>query len=109
MQTKKIVDPCEKNFWQVNLKGKMYNENAENGWVYKDKECESYSFEKLPVLDVEPTKSPTELPTVRPTNDPTGIPSKVPTEVPSNEPTAAPTKVPTAGPTKIPTSIPAIS
>ena len=51
LTTTKIVDPCQKNFYQINLQGRLYNEDAENGWVYKDKECNSYAFDALPVLD----------------------------------------------------------
>ena len=49
-ETEKEVNPCEKNFWQINLKGMLYNADAENGYVYKDKECESYTFDELPLL-----------------------------------------------------------
>lgn len=55
--TRKVVDPCERNFWQINVKGSLYNANAENGWVYKDKKCASFAFDSLPAptADVSPT------------------------------------------------------
>lgn len=44
----KDVNPCEKNFWQVNVEGREYIGDAENGWHYKDKDCLSYTFDELP-------------------------------------------------------------
>ena len=64
----KLVNPCEKNFWQVNIEGKEYISDAEFGWHYKDKDCLSYTFDELPQFGgpgtVEPTPSRPSVPSV---------------------------------------------
>ena len=48
--TRKTVDPCKRNFWQVNVQGKQFIEDDANGWFFKDKDCESFAFSELPVV-----------------------------------------------------------
>ena len=50
-ETRKMVNPCEKNFWQIRIQGSVYNEDAGNGWVFQDKDCKSFAFDSLPVAD----------------------------------------------------------
>ena len=105
--TTRDINPCEKNFWQVNMKGALYNEDAENGWYYKDKECKAYSFDSLPFNDPQNppvTKPPdtaapslSHTPTVSPSTSPSL--SQTPTVSPSNSPSLS----------KIPSSRPSLS
>ena len=126
--TTKMVDPCKPNFWSIGIQGSLYNVDAENGWVFKDKDCQTYLFSNLPIVDpesepltLEPTSSPTTSPTlsskpsVRPTSKPTlsTRPSSRPTtsptvsSKPSGQPTASPTL--TSKPSGQPTASPTLS
>ena len=81
-ETVKAVNPCKSNFWQVKIQGSLYNKKAENGYVYKDKNCESFKYDTLPKIDAE--SKPSSVPSV--SVSPTGSPSV------STEPSAAPIK-----------------
>ena len=74
----KMVDPCKPNFYQVKIQGNVYNAAAENGWVFKDRECESFSYDLLPNPN-NPISTPvTTTPTV------STMPSSTPTTTPSS-------------------------
>jgi hypothetical protein len=47
----KKVNPCEKNFWSIGLQGSIFNPNAENGFVFKDKDCRTFERSDLPIID----------------------------------------------------------
>jgi hypothetical protein len=86
----KMVDPCEKNFYQVKIQGNFYNAAAENGWVFKDRECESFSYDLLPNPN-NPISTPvTTTPTV------STMPYSTPTTTPSSSimPSASPSVSP---------------
>ena len=109
--TKKQVDPCKSNFWQVNIQGRLYNGAESNGWIFKDKNCVSFKFSKLPVIDPTGLKpllslSPSETPTSFPTTKPSLIPSKMPTSFPTTKPSRSPTRNPTMKPSKKPSKSP---
>ena len=102
--TKKQVDPCKSNFWQVNIQGSLYNGAESNGWIFKDKNCVSFKFSKLPVIDPTGLKpllslSPSKMPTSFPTTKPSPSPSKMPTSFPTTKPSLRPSKMPTSFPT----------
>lgn len=63
----KKVNPCEKNFWSIGLQGSIFNPNAENGFVFKDKDCRTFKRSDLPVID---------LPVIDPPDPPSPCPSK---------------------------------
>ena len=105
--TKKQVDPCKSNFWQVNIQGSLYNGAESNGWIFKDKNCVSFKFSKLPVIDptglkpllsLSPSKMPTSFPTTKsslsPTRNPTMKPSKKPSKIPTKTPSMRPSPTP---------------
>ena len=116
-KTTKMVDPCKPNFWQVNIHGSLFNPNAENGWVFKDKDCHSFTFAKLFIVDPlglssdSPTVAPTTIPTASPTSSskPSACPTSQPTlsTRPSLNPTASPTL--SSKPSGRPTSQPTLS
>ncbi len=112
----KEVDAREKNFYHVKIQGNIYNSFAENNWVFKDRTCESFTFDELPMYMepiIIPTSTPTKsaIPSYRPTsapsvsNYPSTNPSSQPstTTIPSFSPTAQPTSAPTVQPTLLPT------
>jgi hypothetical protein len=114
--TTKVVDPCKPNFWQVNIQGKFFIKNET--YPYKDKDCQSFSFDKLPVYEINgqnnaPTSLPTPAPatappTPRPAPDPATAPTTPrPTPDPATAPTTPrPTPIPIAPPTPGPDSNP---
>ena len=117
--TEKEVDPCQSNFWQVNVEGKEFIPNAENGWHFKDKDCTSYAYATLPLAVQTPTVAPSRRTEKPPTVSPSPIyvepPSPIgPTKIPSpskrpspTEPTSTPSKkVPDTTPTLAPTLAP---
>jgi hypothetical protein len=78
----KIVDPTEKNFFQINVEGSVYN--SQNIKHFRDKECKSFKFVQLPIIDPSaPSASPTTSPTssVEPSAGPSvsQAPSSAPT------------------------------
>jgi hypothetical protein len=105
----KTVNPCEKNFWSIGLQGSLFNANAENGWVFKDKDCTAYEISELPIAD--PEMRPSAIPTVSPSLS--GKPSARPTTNPtlSTKPSANPSISPTlsAKPSTRPTANPTLS
>jgi hypothetical protein len=115
--TTKMVDPCKQNFWSIGIQGSLYIANAENGWVFKDKDCQTYSISNLPIVDPEskPSRSPTIEPTSSPTTSPTlsSKPSARPTSKPtlSTRPSSSPTTSPTVSskPSGQPTASPTLS
>ena len=121
----KEVDATEKNFYHVKIQGNIYNKFAENNWVFKDRTCESFTFDELPMYmepliipTSTPTKSaipshrPTSVPSVSnyPSTNPTSQPSTttVPSFAPSTQPSSAPTVQPTLLPSVQPTLLPSV-
>ena len=106
--TTKMVDPCKPNFWSIGIQGSLYNVDAENGWVFKDKDCQTFVISKLPIVDPDaskPSPSPTASPIVVIIEEPEIMaPSSSPSAAPVS-PTAAPVS-PTAAPVS-PTAAPA--
>ena len=96
-----MVDPCKPNFWSIGIQGSLYNVDAENGWVFKDKDCQTFVISKLPIVDPDaskPSPSPTASPIVVIIEEPEIM-------APSSSPSAAPVS-PTAAPVS-PTAAPA--
>ena len=62
---RKIVKPCQKNFWSIGIQGRLFNPNAENDFVFKDKDCRFFETTQLPLakLDTPPTPAPNKTPT----------------------------------------------
>ena len=78
----KTIDPTEKNFFQINVEGSVYN--SQNKKHFRDKECKSFKFVELPIIDPSaPSASPTTSPTtsVKPSVGPSV--SQAPSSVPS--------------------------
>jgi hypothetical protein len=101
--TTKMVDPCKPNFWSIGIQGSLYNVDAEDGWVFKDKDCQTYLFSNLPIVD--PERKPSGSPTLKPTSSPTTSPTL------SSKPSVRPTSKPTLStrPSSNPTSSPTVS
>ena len=77
----KTIDPTEKNFFQINVEGSVYNElNIQH---FRDKECKSFEFVQLPIID---PSAPSASPTMSPSTSVS--PSVVPSV--SQEPSSAP-------------------
>jgi hypothetical protein len=80
----KVIDPTEKNFFQINVEGRDYNNDDSNILYFRDKECKSYTFVNLPLIDPDtPSTSPSSFPStsmkpsVAPSTSqaPSGLPS----------------------------------
>ena len=80
----RTIRPCEKNFHQIRILGSQWNKNAENNWYFKDRECDDFSFEKLPLAkEADPTKATLPVPTPPVTKPPTPAPVPAPVPVPA--------------------------
>ena len=47
----KVIDPTESNFFQINVEGRLYNNDDGNTMYFRDKGCKSYTYVNLPFID----------------------------------------------------------
>lgn len=43
------IDPTKANFFQINVQGRLYNNDGNNLLYFRDKECKSYEFKRIPL------------------------------------------------------------
>ena len=46
-----IIDPIESNFFQINVQGRLYNNDGGKIDFFRDKDCKSFKFVDLPKID----------------------------------------------------------
>ena len=47
----KVIDPTEKNYHQINVQGRYFNNDNGNVMYFRDVQCHSYTFDSLPLFD----------------------------------------------------------
>jgi hypothetical protein len=102
----KVIDPTKKNYLQINVEGRLYNNDEGNTMYFRDKGCKSYTFVNLPVIvSGEDTTVASEVPSnsMRPSVAPSI--SQAPSALPSTS--ASPSVVPSIS--QAPTGVPSIS
>ena len=60
----KRIDPTKKNFLQINVQGRLYNNDGEKIDFFRDKECKSFAFVSLPLIN---PSTPSTVPSTSPT------------------------------------------
>ena len=61
------LDPREQNFFQINVQGRLYNNDGDNVAYYRDKDCKTFTYVELPTIHHD---TPSAIPSLKPTSSP---------------------------------------